>query len=314
MPSRFFAVAAAILFLGPLAAQDRPAAPRPVYHDDEDFCDKFVLALTDLAKDKKCLGPDTVTRKVSVSRRTKLSPVAPRTAALMPEEVYEKVLPSVLVLGSVRPDEKSKTGYADGVFASAWVLTADGVLVTNWHVFDKLKSDYFGAADHTGKVYPLVDILAADKTADVAVVKVAAEGLTPLPLASAPAKVGAWIGVLSHPGNQLFTFTQGTVTRYARNKSDDGKTERWMNVSADYAGGSSGGPVLDRFGNVVGMATLTTNIDFADDEDAKPKPPPEKEKDKGDKKDDSPASTLQMVVKSTVPATVMRTLIEGRRK
>ena len=39
-------------------------------------------------------------------------------------------------------------------------------------------------------------------------------------------EVGAWVGVLSHPGNQLFTFTQGTVTRYSRNKTDDAKTER----------------------------------------------------------------------------------------
>jgi serine protease Do len=310
MVCRLLAAVASLILLVPLAAQDRPAPPGPVYYDDDAFCDKFVLALTDLAKDKKCLAPDVVTRKVSISRRTKLSPVAPRTAPLTPEEVYEKALPGVFVMGSVRPDEKSKTGFADGVFASAWVLAADGILVTNWHVFDKLKSDHFGACDHTGKVYPLTDILAVDKTADVAVVKVAAEGLTPLPLASAPAKVGAWVGVLSHPGNQLFTFTQGTVTRYCRNQTDDKKTERWMNVSADYAGGSSGGPVLDRFGNVVGMATLTTNIDFADeDEDGKPKPDKEKAK-----KDEPPPSTLQMVVKSTVPATVMRTLIDGRRK
>src|SRR5262245_24775608 len=212
MPIRLLAAATTLLLLGPLAAQDRPAPPRPVYHDDEDYCDKFVLALGDLAKDKKCLAPDAVTRKVSASRRTRLTPAAPRTAALTPEEVYDKVLPSVLVLGSVRPDEKAKAGYADGIFATAWVLTADGALVTNWHVFDKLKGDHFGAADHSGKVYPLVDVLAVDKTADVAVVRVAAEGLTPLPLAAAPARVGAWVGVLSHPGNQLFTFTQGTVT------------------------------------------------------------------------------------------------------
>ena len=143
-------------------------------------------------------------------------------------------------------------------------MTEDGVLVTNWHVFDKMGKECYGVVNHKGEVFPVIDALGADPTADIALIRVAGKGFTPLPLA-ADEKVGAWIAVLSHPGNQFFTFTQGHVTRYTQNTSD-GKRQRWMSLSADFAYGSSGGPVLNRFGAVVGMATVTANIDYPLDE------------------------------------------------
>lgn len=86
--------------------------------------------------------------------------------------------------------------------------------------------------------------------------------------------------MLSHPGNQFFTFTQGHVSRYTQN-TIDGKLQRWMSLTADFAYGSSGGPVLDRFGAVVGMATVTANIDYPLDEPSVETPnPPEKPPEK----------------------------------
>ena len=173
-------------------------------------------------------------------------------------------MPSVFIVGSVYPDKDDK--WQTGTYATAWVLAADGVLVTNWHVFEDLKDgEVFGASDRDGNVYPVTDFLGGDKTADVAVFRIDAKGLTPLPVAPAHAEVGSWVGVISHPGDLFYVYTQGTVTRYSTNTNDDKKVEKWMGITAEYASGSSGAPVLNKYGAVVGMAALTLSLDANDD-------------------------------------------------
>ncbi len=185
------------------------------------------------------------------------------------------------MLGSVEQSAQHPDQWHDGRLATAWALTEDGVLVTNWHVFDKIGKECYGVVNHKGEVFPLIDFLGADPTADIAVIRVAGKGFTPLPLA-ADEPVGAWVAVLSHPGNQFFTFTQGHVTRYTQNGTGESR-QRWMSLSADFAYGSSGAPVLNRFGAVVGMATVTANIDYPADELSG-------EKSAGDKEGPSPKS------------------------
>jgi hypothetical protein len=148
-----------------------------------------------------------------------------------------------------------------------------------------------------------------NKAADVAVFRIAATGLTPLPVAAAAPRVGAWVGVLGHPGDRYYTFSQGHVSRYERVKPEDGPEERWMAVTAEFAYGSSGSPVLDRTGAVVGMAAMTENIDYPEPEPA----PRDASKDK-EKKDPPPAKSgtlLQMVVKLTTPAAELWKVIGG---
>ena len=99
-----------------------------------------------------------------------------------------------------------------------------------------------------------------------------------------------------------------------------------MSISADFAYGSSGAPVLNRFGAVVGMATVTSNIDYpaeepsadesAGDNGKRPQKPLRKAAGKGvfmtvakstQKCADQPSgveaepSLVQMVVKMAVP-------------
>jgi S1-C subfamily serine protease len=285
--------------------------------------------LTELAEAGKCITPDAVARKVAKDGTCTVTPTKPGEAPLAPEEVYKRALPGVFTLGCVLKPEKAEDDYETGWFATAWALTADGVLVTNWHIFEKAERAYFGAANHKGEVFPVTDILAVNKKADVAVVKVAGKGFAPLPVAAEPAEVGSWVGVLSHPGHQWFTFTQGHVTRYTRNfGGPEARGERWMSVTAEFAGGSSGGPVLNRFGAVVGMACLTSNIDFDGDDpppdDPKAPRPPEKKpnpdevpRKKPDEKAPKPPavveSRVQMIVKLAVPAAQIRKVLAADR-
>ena len=254
-------------------------------------------------------------------RAAGITPAKPGPKALAPEDVYKAAVGSVFVVGSVHPDKDGN--WQTGTYATAWVLAADGVLVTNWHVFDDLKDgEVFGAADRDGNAYPVTDFLGGDKTADVAVFRIAAKGLTPLPVAPVHAEVGSWVGLISHPGDLFYVYTQGTVTRYSTNTNDDDKVEKWMGVTAEYASGSSGSPLLNKYGAVVGMAALTLSLDASDD--AK-KPvrrralAPKRPARADDKKDDKPkepvkpdakpepgkGSSQQMVVKMAVPGPVL---------
>lgn len=326
-----FAAFASALVAAPATPDDaqppRKAPPRPGrigppmtgswYVDDEAVYDNLMAKLTDHAKAGKCLAHD------KLKDRLKPGPAAvtlakPGDKALLPEEVYRLALPGVFVLGSVRPDPKKPGEWENGRYGTAWAVAADGVLVTSWHLFTDLEpGEVFGAADHKGTVYPVTDILGGDETADVAIFRVAGSGFAALPVASSPAEVGSWVGVLGHPADHYYAFTQGHVTRYNRQKTDDGQTERWMSVTADYAGGSSGSPVLNRYGAVVGMAALTVTLDSGDDDrprpdDPDPKdpmkkvvPPPVGPKDdpKGKKDAAEPRGpAVQMVVKQATPA------------
>ena len=207
----------------PTAAPPRLSAPaEPKYIDDDAFYEKLFDKIEALAKAKKTLAHDKLVAKLK-SRAAGIVPAKPGTKALSPEEVYKAAMPSIFVVGSVHPGKEGK--WDTGTYATAWVLTADGVLVTNWHVFEDLKDgEVFGAADRDGNVYPVTDILGGDKTADVAVFRIDAKGLTPLPVATSYAEVGSWVGVVSHPGDLFYVYTQGTVT-FSTNTNDNDKTE-----------------------------------------------------------------------------------------
>jgi serine protease Do len=283
------------------------AAEEPWYVEDEKLMTEFFTKLETLAKEDKCLKSEDLTKKLA-TRTCKVSLAKPGDRKMDPEAVYEHVLDSVFVIGSVEQSEKDDKHWAEGRLASAFAIGEDGLLVTNSHVFDDLKKERFGAANRKGEVFPLVDLLASNPDTDVAIVRVAAKGLRPLALAG-DAKVGSWVGVLSHPGDQMFTFTQGHVSRYTK-WSDGDKSSRWMSITADFAYGSSGAPVLNNRGAVVGLATITTNIDYPAADVSEPA------KDKRPEAAPPPAdlgSPAQMVVKLAVPARDILKVCEGEK-
>ncbi len=307
------------------AQQPRTEAPRePKYIDDDEVYKRLYDKLEELAKADKLLAHDKLVDRMKAGP-AKIATAKSGDKVLAPEDVYKSAVRSVFIVGSVYPDKDGN--WESGTYATAWVAAADGVLVTNWHVFEDLKpGEMFGVSDRDGNVYPLTDFLGGNKTADVAVFRIGAKGLTPLPIASGHADVGSWVGVISHPGDLFYLYTQGTITRYSTNTNEDGKTEKWMGITAEYASGSSGAPVLNKYGAVVGMAALTLSLDAGDDGKnparriramKMPKKGASRADDKKDDKPKDPAktdpnpkgSTLQMVVKMVVPGpTVLKWL------
>ena len=110
-------------------------------------------------------------------------------------------------------------------------------------------------------MYPVRSLLAASRADDLVVLKVDAEGLQPLPLADSESlrPVGSAVSVISHPDGWFFCYTAGVVSRYMKIQAA-GQTADAMAITADYARGSSGGPVLNHQGQVVAVVSSTESI------------------------------------------------------
>lgn len=204
---------------------------------------------------------------------------------------YATLSRGVFMLSSVYKCDKCDKWHT-GAAATAWCLSADGVMVTNYHVFEHAKGEAYGVTSRDGEVWPVVEILAADRVNDLAVFRVEGEGFQRLSL-GAPAEVGDHVRVISHPNQQFFMQTSGEVARYHLARSRKSKKGTvMMSITADYAKGSSGGPVLNDAGEVVGVVSSTQSIYY-------------------DKDDEGDPENLQMVVKNTIPVAALRALLEG---
>jgi hypothetical protein len=116
---------------------------------------------------------------------------------------------------------------------------------------------------HDGEVYDNVYYVTSDPRRDVAVLKIPVEGAVSLRLGSdTAAVVGAEVYAMGHPLGQTSTFSDGLVSA---SRTIEGVS--MIQISAPISSGSSGGPVMDGSGEVVGVATMVLtggqNLNYA---------------------------------------------------
>jgi len=143
--------------------------------------------------------------------------------------------------------------------ASGFAITADGVIATNHHVAAGATGEAMGVLTSDGQFYPVVEVLAANKAHDVALLRIDAKGLAFLPLRD-DAPAGTPIRCYSHPANSFGCLSEGIITRYFKMNEAERIGAVFMQITADYARGSSGGPILDPYGNAVGMVASTLPV------------------------------------------------------
>ncbi len=142
-----------------------------------------------------------------------------------------------------------------------YAVTTDGVVATCYHCVIPMKGLHDAslvAVDHAGKVRAVTAVLAANKTLDASLVRVSGDPLKPLPLTDNVA-VGDPAYCFSDPFDQHGYFSNGIVNRFYWLKKKRGTPDTLgelqflrINVSTDWAPGSSGAAVLDGYGNAIG--------------------------------------------------------------
>jgi S1-C subfamily serine protease len=190
---------------------------------------------------------------VAACQLTLVPAVAP---ALNPAALYRSAAASVVVIGELYHCGKCDLTHFGS--ASGFLISADGAVVTCRHVVERTNTLGLVAMTRDGRVWPVRAVLASNRAADLAILQLDGSGFTPLPL-STNAPVGTPVSVLSHPDGHYYFLTAGLVSRY----SQEGRRNRaatWMSITAPFAKGSSGAPVLDAAGNVVGIVNNTESI------------------------------------------------------
>ena len=231
-----------------------------VVFNDKALRSTFEKKMGELVKENKPTPPhETLIEQLS---RTTCKLELPKvgTERMSPSEVYQKRLPATLMIGKLYrcASEKCKKTHAN--IASGVVIHESGIVLTNHHVVaNKMPRTLgMGAMTHDGKAFLVEEVLAADEKSDVAILKLAnAEGLPFAPVFR-DEPVGNPTTIISNPHGRFFTLSQGRVSRYHMSS----KGVPMMNVTADYAKGSSGGPIFNDRGDVIGLVANTVSIPY----------------------------------------------------
>lgn len=175
---------------------------------------------------------------VSVSNRGNPDRNAPTPLTI--EALTQRAFPAVVVITTPK-------GSGSGFF-----ISASGVIVTNAHVVEGESTATVTLSD--GK--PLQSTaMYVDANRDLAVIKVAGSGFAALPLAINPPTPGTEVVAIGSPGISTLTLTN-TVTRGVVSGIRKGERGTWIQTDTAINPGNSGGPLLNMYGEVVGVNTM----------------------------------------------------------
>ncbi|MEH0156820.1 serine protease [Limibacter armeniacum] len=219
---------------------------------------------------------------------------------LQPGEIYNHVSEATVIVSSAGRcgevnDRGTECKRIHTYPASGYVIDSEGIIVTNYHVvngyvtkYNKISRDVLVVMLKDGTTFPVTEILSADKSNDLAIIKIDPKGvkLPALRVATKDAEIGDPVYIVSHPKGYFYTFSSGMVTDKF-SEINAGQYRNLMAISADYAAGSSGAAIIDQFGNVIGTVSYTKTLLHSDD-DAK----------------------TQMVLKATIPSSCLLKLIK----
>lgn len=219
----------------------------------------------------------------------------PPTEKLDGPAIAARAEAATLVLGEfTRPSKKQAITF--NVAGGGFVI-APGICLTSLHVAKDKGAQGFCALSRDGRVFAVREVLAYEPVNDLAILQLDlpdGADLPALPLAREAAPAGSPVFVMSHPDDRFFLLSTGYVARHTLWRTAAG-VEAFMSITADFAKGSSGCPVLDEHGAVIGIVNNTESIYYDDD---------------GHRKQ----LDLQMVVKNATPSWAVLPMIEGTPK
>lgn len=168
---------------------------------------------------------------------------APNTPTpLSPTELAAQARDAVVTLTAYRDGEIIQSG-------TGFFIQNDGILVTNFHVVAGAESLSVELSD--GEVFDAVYVLSKDARRDLILLQI--------PVAETPAltiaderdiQVGDAVYAIGNPLGLRGTFSDGLVSA---KRVEDGVT--YLQITAPISEGSSGGPVMNERGEVIGVAT-----------------------------------------------------------
>jgi Do/DeqQ family serine protease len=155
-----------------------------------------------------------------------------------------------------QPRSPRQRGLGSGV-----IVTADGYILTNYHVVDGADAIRVELTD--GRTEP-AKVVGSDKASDLALLKVAATGLHPLALGNSDnVQVGDVVLAVGNPLGVGQTVTMGIISAKGRSTGvGDGSYEDFLQTDAPINHGNSGGALVNTKGELVGInSQILSNSD-----------------------------------------------------
>ncbi len=172
------------------------------------------------------------------------------------QEIYTRNIPSVVSISS--------SGYNGASTGTGVILSSDGYIVTNAHVVDGGSSI---TVELTDERHFSAEIVGSDEISDLAVLYIEATDLIPAQFGdSAQLRVGDTVVAIGDPLGVEFrgTYTDGIVSAINRDVDVDGRTMTLIQTNAALNSGNSGGPLINCYGQVIGINTMKIGA-FTDD-------------------------------------------------
>lgn len=207
-----------------------------------------------LAQNGSSTGKTTVQQSNRTATTVNVKKVDGQTL-MSPSEVYASTVNSVVSINCSavstnifgQQTESASSG-------SGFIYTADGYIVTNQHVVANASS--INVTLYNGDTYPAT-LVGSDSDYDVAVLKIDAKDLPAVTLGSSTdVNVGDTVMAIGNPlGELTFSMSQGIVSCVNRAINVEGTPFNMIQVDASINPGNSGGPLMNLYGEVVGIVS-----------------------------------------------------------
>lgn len=194
-------------------------------------------------------APDNTIQMATTPATTPLNPDSQLQGTVLSlQEIYTKTINSVV---SISCSYRGGTATGTGV-----ILSDDGYIVTNCHVVENAAQ--IQVLLHDGRTQEAF-LVGTDAVTDLAVLQITADGLVPATLGDASSlRVGDTVVAIGDPlGIELRgTMTNGIISAINRDIDVGGRRMSLIQTNAALNTGNSGGPLINTFGQVIGINTL----------------------------------------------------------
>ena len=161
----------------------------------------------------------------------------PKSKKLTAEEIYDKCSSSTV---QVNTDKSLGSGF----------FIDSGKVVTNYHVIDGASA--INVQLQNGDTYDVDYILGYSKDLDIAILSIPVD-TNKLVINYYETKVGETVYAIGSPLGFTDTFTDGIVSNVSRHSDN----VEYVQTNAAITNGNSGGPLINSYGEVIGINSLT---------------------------------------------------------
>lgn len=151
-------------------------------------------------------------------------------------EIYNKCNPAVFTI------------YTNDAQGSGFFIGEDGLAISNYHVFEGSNPADVMALLPNGGLFQIKEILGYSKDKDFVIFRVAGSGFSYIPISNKEYRIGETVYAIGSPKGEKNTLSTGVI-------SGNGHSETTFKISVPIDHGSSGGVLLNEYGEAIGITS-----------------------------------------------------------